>query len=211
MGVDISDGYRNIVQPHLLLVEDDDAVGFFDALIKRWNLNDTTIWKIGRGDEFERNLRILKTDFVKDKLKTIGIVQDAKDNPTATFERIKSALAKLGDSVPDSYGHGSPGSPIIHIIILPDGLDSNGGMESLCLRALEGDPVLPCVDGYFECLSEHEVPYNGSEIDKAKILVYLASNDSIKNLRELASSDVLSLEDTVFEKIKLFLTSVCNV
>jgi len=211
MGVDISEDYRNIVQPHLLLVEDDEAVGFFDALIKRWNLNDTTIRKIGRGDEFERNLRILKTEFVKDKLKTIGIVQDAKDNPTATFERIKRTLTNLGDSLPDSYGHGSSGSPIIHIIILPDGLNSTGGIESLCLRALEGDPVLPCVNGYFECLDEREVPYDGLEIDKAKILVYLASNESIKNLKELASSDVLSLEGTLFDEIKLFLTSVCNV
>jgi hypothetical protein len=207
---DMPIGFRNIEKQHLLLVEDDDDAAFFNALLEHWGFLDVTeVWPIGRGEDFKRKLGVLKTEFAK--LKSVGVVQDANDDPSATYESIKRSLENHGLTIPDRYGQRSAGSPITHIIILPNGLDGTGGLESLCIGALEDDPVLSCVNDYIESLKELGVTYGVSDVDKAKVKAYLASDSLIRCLGDLASYDALSLDNDVFEKVKTFVFDVCNI
>lgn len=210
MGVDELERYRNITHTHLLLVEDDDDVGFFKELLTHWGLNNTDIWAIGREERFERNLGVLKTDF--GNLKSLGIIQDAKDDPTATFDAIKLSLERNGLSAPEMYGQRSEGSPVISIFILPDGMNQKGVLESLCIRALEGDQILSCANSYIKCLTENGVSFDELEADKARVLAYsLASSHSIKSLGGLALSGVLQLDGDAFEGMRIFLIGICNI
>jgi hypothetical protein len=205
--------FRNIEKQHLLLVEDDRAVDFFKAYLAHLDWLDVTdILPIGSGDKFEKNLSFIIDKEIKNfkQLKSIGIVRDAKDDSVAIFESIKHSLESNGFDAPTNQGRSSTGSPLTRIIILSNE-NGRGVLESLCIKALEGDPSLVCVHKFFDCLKEKGVSQDVSEVDKAKIHVYLASSLPAKSLGDLVSSGVLSLDNRVFETLRVDIGAICNI
>jgi hypothetical protein len=63
--------------------------------------------------------------------------------------------------------------PKVAVMILPDA--STGGMlETVCLSAVERDPVMPCVREYLACVAKSGSPPPGNT-EKARLHAFLAS------------------------------------
>jgi len=94
---------------------------------------------------------------------------------------------------------------------LPDGLNSQGMLESLCLRAIKDEPAMSCADKYFDCLQGHEIYQREVDKDKARIYVYLASkNEPDKRLGESALAGYWSFNNKVFDNVNRFLFEIGN-
>jgi hypothetical protein len=132
------------------------------------------------------------------------------DNPVENFESIKRSLESNGLDAPANQGRSSTGSPLTRIVILPNG-NGRGVLESLCIKALEGDPSLDCVNKFFDCLQEKGISQGVSDVDKAKIHVYLTSSLPAKSLGDLVSSGVLSLDNSAFDEVKVDIAGICNI
>lgn len=203
--------FSSIEQSHLLLVEGIDDAFFFEALITRLNLCDIEIWPIGGVRDFKKKLGILKKLSGFEKIKSIGVIRDADENAAAAFDSVSQALRDNGLSAPDRYGHRSTETPLTSIMILPDGLESPGMLESLCLRAITDDPAMLCTEKYFECLHESRIYQREVDQDKAKVYVYLASkNKPDKRLGESAQAGYWPFDNEVFDNVKRFLFEMGN-
>ncbi|MGC9515338.1 DUF3226 domain-containing protein [Methanocrinis sp.] len=203
----------SIEQSHLLLVEGMDDANFFAALLKDLNLNDIEIWPIGIGRNFKVRLGTLRKLSGFARVKSIGVIRDADDNPSSAFESVCQALKDNELYAPDSYGCRSTGTPVTSILILPDGMSSKGMLESLCLRAIKDDPVMSCIDGYFDCIYRCGIDQREVVKDKAKIHVYLASqNEPDKRLGESAQANYWKgkFYNEVFDNVKRFLFEIGN-
>ncbi len=204
--------FSSIDKSHLLVVEGKDDALFFKALLMELNITDIEIWPIGGKDCFKRTLR----SFVKlsgfEKIKSIGVIRDADDNPIDAFKSVKNALRENGLPAPESYGCRSASTPVINILILPDGITGKGMLESLCLRAIKDDPAMLCTDKYFECLLDHDIYQREVDEDKARVHVYLASkNRSDERLGESALSGCWPFDNEAFDNVKQFLLDVGNI
>lgn len=200
----------SIEQSHLLLVEGIDDAAFFEAFLKKLNLNDVEIWPIGGGRNFKKSLGVLKKLSGFERVKSIGVIRDADEDPVAAFASVSQALRENGLSAPDSYGCRSTETPITCIMILPDGT-SPGMLESLCLRAIKDDPAMPCMDKYFDCLHGLNIFQRKVDEDKAKVHAYLASREKPdKRLGESALAGYWPFDSDVFEEVMRFLFEIGN-
>ena len=196
---------------HLLLVEGIEDAIFFEALLKQMSLIDVEIWPIGSGRDFKKRLGLLRKLSGFEKVKSIGVVRDADKDPAAAFDSVSQALRENGLSSPVSYGCKSTGAPITCVMILPDGINSQGMLESLCLKAIKDDPVMPCMDKYFQCLNELGIKPRDVDKDKAKVYAYLASKERPdKRLGESAMAGYWPFDNEVFDNVKRFLFEIGN-
>lgn len=201
-----------IKQPHLLLVEGIEDAVFFEAIIKKLSLTSIEIWPIGIRRKLKDNLRLLTMLSGFENVISIGIIQDADDDPSAAFDSIRQAITDNGLSAPESYGGRSAQTPITRVLIIPDGLNSRGMLESLCLKAIEDDPAMPCIDAYFDCLNKIRIFQRTVDKDKAKVHAYLASREKPdKRLGEAASANYWPFDNSVFDNVKRFLFEVGNL
>jgi len=202
------DKYSKIEQPHLLLVEGKDDALFMEAFLKYLNRHTFEIWPLGRSD-FKENFAVLRKISGFSKIKSIGVVRDADLNPEGAFQSVCSALNNCGIAAPTRPGVPSSGTPIVRIMIMPDE-NSNGMIETLCMRSVRNDPVMPCVESYFKCLQGIGKAHN--RMDKARIHVYLASReDPSKRLGESALAGYWPFESEIFDSLKQFLLNVGNI
>jgi hypothetical protein len=200
-----------IEQPHLLLVEGIDDAKFFEALLEHLNLKDIEIWPIGCGRKFKEGLRLLTMLSGFERVISVGIIRDADNDPVAAFDSVSQALRDNGLSAPNSYGRRSTGTPITCIMIMPDGLNSQGMLESLCLRAIKDDPAMPCINAYFDCLSKCNIFQRTVDEDKAKVHAYLASKyKPDKRLGESALANYWPFDNGIFDEAKRFLFEIGN-
>jgi len=201
----------SIEQSHLLLVEGIDDAFFFEAFLKQLNLYDVEIWPIGCGRNFKTRLGLLKKLSGFERVKSIGVIRDADEDPAAAFASVSQALRENGLSAPDSYGCRSTETPITCIMILPDGINSQGMLESLCLRAIKDDPAMPCMNKYFDCLHGLGIFQRKVDEDKAKVHAYLASREKPdKRLGESAMASYWPFVSEVFDNVKRFLFEIGN-
>jgi hypothetical protein len=202
---------RSIEQSHLLLVEGIEDAFFFEAFLKQLKLNEIEIWPIGSGRVFKERLKILRKLSGFERIKSIGVIRDADDNPVAAFDSVRQALIENDLPAPDRYGSRSTKTPITSIMILPDGLSSQGMLESLCLRAIKAEPAMSCTDRYFDCLRGLGINQREVDKDKARIYVYLASkHEPDKRLGESALAGYWSFNNEVFDKVNRFLFEIGN-
>jgi hypothetical protein len=201
----------SVEQTHLLLVEGIDDAIFFEALLKQLNLNDVEIWPIGIGRAFKERLGLLTKLSGFERVKSIGIIRDADNDPAAAFTSISQALKENGLSAPASYGYRSTETPITCIMIMPDGLNGQGMLESLCLRAIKDNPAMSCINKYFDCLHKLDIFQRKVDEDKAKVHAYLSSRENPdKRLGESALAGYWPFDNEVFDGVKWFLFEIGN-
>jgi len=201
----------NIELPHLLLVEGIDDANFFEAILNTLSLNDVEIWPIGGGRDFKKRLGVLRKLSGFERVISIGVIRDADTNPTAAFDSVTEAIRENGLSAPASYGCRSTETPIVSIMILPNGISSTGMLESLCLKAIENDPAMQCINSFFDCLHTHSVFQREVDEDKAKVHAFLASREKPdKRLGESALAGYWPFDSEIFEDLKRFLFEIGN-
>jgi len=183
-----------------LLVEGQSAKVFVTALLRHLNIDGVQVQDFGGIHDLSRFLKAFKAvSGFQQNVVTVGIIRDAERlGADSARQSILSALRSASLPLP-----GEPGSPRTAVYILPD--NQNPGMlETLCLRSVQTDPAMPCVDEFMNCLSENaSLPGNR---DKAKLQAFLASRPKfVAQLGEAAHKGYWPLDDPAFSELKQFL------
>lgn len=185
-----------IGSPYLLLVEGIEEVRFWAALLKVHSRNDIQTLAAAGKTRLATELSTIVQTPGFDDVRWLGVAQDADDNSGAAFDRIRSALRAASLSVPNRPWEQIGSSPEVVAFVLPDG-QNTGDVETLVWQAVQGEPAVPCVNAYFECL--RTVGMLPRQLSKARIHAYLASlNRPDQRLGEAAEAGVLPLNSPVF-------------
>jgi len=201
-----------IYSDRLLLVEGQDEVNLFNALIQKRFNSESNIQVIPAGgiDRFPVNLKAIQIELKeRPDFQSMGVVRDADDNPSSAFESVCNHLRKAGYTPPDSPGSFSAASPSVGVFIVPDGTTS-GAIETLCRRSVEDTDIARCVGEYLKCLAENGVMHSSNE-DKSFAHAYLAATDNpVARVGEGALGGVWNFDDPEFQDLSRFLDTLAS-
>ena len=201
--------HGTIIYKKIIAVEGPDDDNFFDALLRRMNIKDYDIRFVGGKDEFKNKLPALKnvsgffnangSPFVTH----LAIIRDGNDDNA--FESVTNILKKEGFTPPKKHGLFSNGNPKIDIFIMPGTTVKGTMLEDLCLKTVEKNPEMKCVNEFASCVSAMEPkPKN---ISKAKAQTFLAAQPEIANSVGVgAQKGYWDFESPVLEELKQFLS-----
>jgi hypothetical protein len=195
---------REITQPQLLIGEGQEEVRFFNAFLKYLDRQDVQVENYGGKDQLRTRLKALPTRPGFSQVVTLGIVRDADNSPASAFQSVCDALRTTSLVVPERPAQMAGGSPRVGVLILPGG-EMSGMLEDVCLDAVQTDFAMPCVDSYFQCLSEknRRQPNNRA---KARVHVWLASQvEPDLRLGEAAEKGYWPWDAPAFGALKAFL------
>lgn len=191
----------------LLLVEGSHEKDFFTKLLETMEIDDIQTEPVGGKYSFKPNINNLPKYPNFDIVKSIGIVRDADTDFKGTFESVRDALREGGFPVPDKPMIPTGDNPSVAVFIMPDN-GNKGALEELCIESIREDPVLECVEQYFDCLKliqdkEH------LHLSKAQVQVYLAKEpDGDIHMGIASQRDIWQWNSPVFNEIKEFIKSL---
>jgi hypothetical protein len=194
-------------KPKLLIGEGKEEVDFFTAFLTHLNITDVQVEQYGGKQELPSYLKTLVVRPDYQNVVSLGITRDADNSAQSAFQSVCSSLNRASLPVPSKPGEIVGDSPQVSIMILPDGQNS-GMLEDLFLTAIETDPVLPCVDEYFDCVyrTSGRKPNN---MAKARVHTWLASQlEPDKRLGEAAKAGYLPWDSPGFDSLKQFLEAL---
>jgi len=199
---------KQLSKPKLLIGEGKEEVLFFNAFLTHLNISYVQVEQYEGKQALGRYLKTLKVRSGYREVVSLGIARDADDSAHSAFPSVCGALNGAGLPVPSKSGELTGNSPQISVIILPD--DENPGMlEDLCLEAVRTDPVLQCIDEYFQCvnnIAERQQPKN---MAKARVHAWLSSQvEPDKRLGEAAKAGYLPWDSPRFDRLKQFLQAL---
>lgn len=199
----------SIDKPALLLVEGDEEVGFFGALLKHLGISEIQIMKAGK-TRFRDNLSTYRLMSGFDSVRSIGVVRDADDSARAAFDSVRDSLKHNNLPQPNAILMPSTDTPRTMVLIMPpDGEGTGRMLEDLCWASMMDDPAMPCVAQYFECLAEKDFAHRPTAIAKARVHAFLASREEPDlRLGEAAGKGYWNFDSPVFEQVKNFLQQV---
>ena len=186
----------------LLLVEGPDDDQFFRRLMSQVPKTNTLIsnlsrYKIGmfggKDKLSEYLIEVIQTPNFK-YLDKIWIVRDADYNMTESEQAVgapQRVLQSVNTAISNAYSKSSrdltppelqglmlstEGRPSFSLMVLPDSnVSAEGSLETMLLKALADDPMLGCVDEYFECVKkchpESEVATNREDKNRLNVLL----------------------------------------
>lgn len=205
---------QSLTHSKQLIVEGKDAVNFFRALLKHLNITDVQIQNYGGIKDLRAFLKTLSItpDFAT-LVTSVGIVRDAETNAESAFQSVSDAVKAANLPQPRQPIIPTEASPQVSVLILPDATvvadEKNPQMlENLCLRTVENDPVMECIDQYFTCLEQRldSLPKN---MPKARLQAFLASR--LKpglRLGEAASKGYWNWDSPAMDSVKEFLAAL---
>lgn len=188
-----------------LLVEGKDQEVFFDAFLDHLDIADVEIRNYGGGDELGGFLKAFRdiSGFDQD-VESLGIIRDAEANPLGAFQSTCDLLRNADLPVPSRVLESTSTTPKVSVLILPDA-STPGMLESLCLRAVNQDPVIECIEQYFDCV-DAKVDNPPRNEPKARLQVFLASRPSpALEVGYAAHRGYLNLESTEYQHVRQFL------
>jgi len=175
-------------EPRLLLVEGTDDVVFFRKLAEHLGISHQIhlVNYEGRDNLSNYLIAILSHPNFANNREHIGIVCDADYNTNA-FDSVVSALkntnkgvgSKNKFAIPPKPLTRSTGSPYVSVLIVPVGTE--GALEDLVLAALQADPIMPCVNDYFECLKKVGLQISRNRESKSKLSVFISGKITDSN------------------------------
>lgn len=196
-----------ITEPCQLVVEGKEDQRFFEALIVHLHISQIQVLPIGGKTKLRPNLSSLvsNSDFIS-QVNSIGIVRDADKNPKGAFQSVCSALKAVNLSVPKHPLTAMGQKPRVSVMILPS-IDSSGSLEDICLKAVEAQPSMLCVEEYFNCIKQNDLPMP-ADVSKARIQVYLSSIEAELRLGEAAGKGFWDWSHPAFDPLKQFLNLI---
>lgn len=201
--------HKEITHAKQLLVEGRDEEVFFGALLAEIGL-DAVIQVQGFGgvNELPGFLKqfVVAPNFIQ-MVDAVAIMRDAETNARRAFQSVCGALGKAQLTVPSVAGAFEGTRPKVAVMILPDA--STGGMlETVCLRAVENDPAMPCVREYLACVAKSGSPPPGNT-EKARLHAFLASRPKPDLLvGQAARAGYFPWESPAFDKMKRLLKAM---
>jgi hypothetical protein len=210
-----------VTRPKQLIVEGRDPEEFFKALLREMGLTQEVqvqnfggVSELARFlQEFQDFLEAIRTapgseGYLVQEIVSLGVVCDAERfrSPTDAFKSVCGALCGAGLTAPSQIETFGGSGPKVGVLILPDAA-TRGMLENLCLRSVENDPVMQCVDEYFKCV-ERRLPQTELPriIEKARVQAFLASRpEHVAHLGLAAHKGYWSWESPAFNHVKQFL------
>jgi hypothetical protein len=202
---------KTLSKQKLLIGEGKDEVEFFEAYLRYLKIEDIQVEQYGGKDKLAPYLKTLLSRPGYQDLIAISIIRDADKSVDSAFKSVCSALKNAGFFVPNKseLGQVVKSSPSIGIFIMPDNKNS-GMLEDLCLKALENDPILSCIDQYFQCVENNALRQpKEKNMSKAKIRAWLSSQEEPdKVLGHAAQEGYLPWDNSAFDSLKSFLQAI---
>jgi len=162
----------------VIAVEGTDEVYFLDALLRNLKITDVEVRDVGGKDQFKNKLPALVRMSGFSDVGFLAIIRDAEDDAGAAFDSVRKVLLDQQLEPPDRMNRFSDGNPRIGIFIMPGNSDT-GMLEDLCLKTVEEDPAMECVNAFIDCASRLDNP--PKIMAKAKAQVFLAAMSKIAN------------------------------
>ena len=167
-------------KPCLLLVEGVDDKVFFRKLAEHLGIS-SQIYLVNYGgkNNLKNYLPAILTDGYLAKRRHVGIVRDSDYNTNA-FDSVVSALDNTNKSANSKSKFSIPPEPLVrsaelpYVSILPLPVDTEGSLEGLVLDALQADPIMPCVNDYFACLTKVGLQISKNRASKSKLSVFIS-------------------------------------
>ncbi len=189
----------------LLLVEGKDEINFFTALLKYIGLKDVLIEEVGGKDQFREKFPALRRRSGFSAVETLAVIRDADKNSGGAFNSIKNIIKKEKLIPPSKINGFGNGAPMIGIYIMP-GNAAKGMLEDLCLKTVQNNPAIVCVDAFTDCC-ESNLDYTLKNIAKARAQVYLAAMREIVNSVGVgALKGYWDFDSSELSDLKLFLS-----
>lgn len=198
----------------LLIVEGRDEENFFKAaFLSPLRIQDVQILPIGGKTLLVGNLKGLRNDPAFPDVVSIGVVRDA-DFPgsdasssaaRSALDALRSAFASVGCGNAAALSHGCfvEGTPRLGAFVMPDGA-SDGMLESLCMKAVEGRPEHRCVEEFLNCCVVQGCV--SGDTPKARAHAWLSSRElPDKRVGEAALAGYWPFESPAFEPLWAFL------
>jgi len=197
-----------IVQPKVIVVEGPDDRRFLRALFRHLGLETgLQIIEAHGKDKLGPLLRTLPLASGFAQVETLAVFRDADDDPHAAFQSLCNSLRHAGLGAPFRPALVVPGKPSVGIFVWPD-CNTAGTLETLCLTAISGEPVMDCVEEYIHCVQKTQGTLP-QPADKARLHAFLAScNKPGLRLGEAAEAGYLPWNSSIFEPLKQFLRAL---
>jgi hypothetical protein len=193
-------------QPKLLLGEGKDEVNIFRAFLNHLGIENVRVEDYGGKNKLPDYLDALKLRPGFSSLNSLGITRDADEDAAAAFVSTHNYLSSRGFSASNASGLIQPGTPNVGIMIFPDGAN-RGMLEDVCLQALKGDAVMPCINNYFDCI--REIGSAPRQISKARVHAWLAAQTPPDmRLGFAAQRGLLDWINPAFDRLRAFITSL---
>lgn len=185
---------KQIEKTRLLLGEGQDEERFLRAMLRHLGRSDVQVMSTGGKTGLRAFLRALLDDPLWPKLESLLLIRDADfggdaSRESASVSALRSLsflLGELGLPVPPRHGTfvsaptaRTEGPLRVGVFVLPDGT-SEGMLEDLCLAAVTGDAMMPCLEAYLRCIDERRAlvgsaPIARNQLPKARVHAFLAS------------------------------------
>jgi hypothetical protein len=203
-----------IQKTRALLVEGKDEVQFFDALLGQMALSSIQVVEVGGKDRLRNEFPALLNDPGFSSLAAYAIVRDADVSFPSALQSVCCLLKKHGEPCPRKHGEfSSAGGRRVGIYVMP-GNFAEGMLETLCLRTVEDHPVMPCVNGFMDCLrqalrgDETRLPKNEA---KARVQGFLAGMpEPVSSLGIGAQKGYWRLDHEVLGDLRRFLAELAK-
>jgi hypothetical protein len=190
-------------QECLVLVEGSDDQAVIAALVEHEGLEGFQIHNMGGKSSWTTRVRAIVVDpGFKDNVRALGLVRDADNDATASWQSCKAALEAADLVAPAQVGEVAPGEPATCVAIVPSA-DGIGAIEEVCLASLPADRMA-CIGSYFECIDGDDGP--AWRASKALVQAYLASLDPLaRSLTIAARKRQLDVAHVAFDELRSFL------
>ena len=141
----------SIDEPVQLLVEGNDQRNFFEALVAHLSLSGVQVQDFGGIHELRGFLgAFVNAPGFSARVRSMGIVRDAETSGASAFQSVLGSLRKAGLPQPSRPGESAGANPAVTVLIL-QGPDGEGMLETLLCSTFENSPVAACIDDFFAC------------------------------------------------------------
>jgi hypothetical protein len=196
-----------LTQAAVLVVEGRDMWEFFGALLYELGLHGRVdVRDPGGITDWPDFLRALPAISGFDAVNSLGLVRDCETDPARALQDVCTALRGASLPVPPAVLQptATPPPPRVTIMLLPEG-NTPGMLETLCWRALAGDPRIPCIEEFLDCV-ERAVGQPVARAEKSRIHAYIAAREEPWFLLgQAARSRYFPWDSPAFAEAKQFL------
>lgn len=194
-----SDRPQRIERSKLLVGEGIEEERFFTALLRHLRITDVQVMQYQGKQKLAAFLQNIPVLPGFDMLQCLGITRDADDDVAAAIQSVDTAIVQARSRWPQHLQ--------VRRFLLPG--ESEGGMlETLCVRSVENDRAMPCVDELFKCVQERASRKPGNPW-KAKAHAFLATLDRPdRRVGEAAEQAIWPFDHDAFKPLVDFIRSL---
>ena len=183
----------------LVAVEGREEVLFFNALVRDLGLGGIEVWNYDGTSQLRGWLGALVRTPGFRKLDSLLLTRDADENPDGAVQSLCDAAVHAGLEPRRDLGQMGTGQPRVCLYVMP-GNRRPGTLEHLCLNSVAEEPVMTCVNAFFDCVGTAGQAPRATRLEKAKVYAYLAAlPEPGRRLGEAAVAGTWPFDSPVFE------------